>query len=112
NDTVDRWYELNEASKHSRYPVLDDHNHVVGMVTPKDIIGEKRDIPIHKVMTKKPIVVQDKTPLASVAHMMVREGIEVIPVVNDDNGLKGGDSRQEVLRVVEPRDRSHKVCDE
>ena len=111
NDTVDRWYELNEASKHSRYPVLDDHNHVVGMVTPKDIIGEKRDIPIHKVMTKKPIVVQDKTPLASVAHMMVWEGIEVIPVVNDDNVLQGVVSRQDVLKALQHVQRQPQVGD-
>jgi len=111
NDTVDRWYELNEVSKHSRYPVLDNQNHVVGMVTPKDIIGEKRDVSIHKVMTKKPIVVQDKTSLASVAHMMVWEGIEVIPVVNDDNVLQGVVSRQDVLKALQQVQRQPQVGD-
>lgn len=110
-DTVKRWYEINEESRHSRYPVLDDQRRVVGMVTPKDIIGEASDVGIEKIMTKNPLVVQDKTSLASVAHMMVWEGIEVIPVVTDDYVLEGVVSRQDVLKALQQVQRQPQVGD-
>ena len=47
------------------------------------------DIPIEKIMTKNPMTVSGKTSVASAAHMMVWEGIEVIPVVDESNRLKG-----------------------
>src|SRR5690625_167651 len=111
SDTVKQWYEINEESRHSRYPVLDNQHRVVGMVTPKDIIGKPGDVSIERVMTKKPLVVQDKTSLASVAHMMVWEGIEVIPVVDDDYSLKGIISRKNVLKALQQVQRQPQVGD-
>lgn len=110
-DTVKDWYEINEKSRHSRYPVLDAQNRVVGMITPKDIIGQASDVSIERVMTRNPIVVQDKTSLASVAHMMVWEGIEVIPVVGEDQTLEGVVSRQDVLRALQQVQRQPQVGD-
>lgn len=111
NDTVTRWYELNERTRHSRYPVLDEQKRVMGMVTPKDIIGEQGDLLIKDVMTKKPLVVQDKTSLASVAHMMVWEGIEVVPVVDKMNELEGIITRQDVLKALQHVQRQPQVGD-
>src|SRR5690625_6581838 len=81
------------------------------MITPKDIMGEAGDVSIGRLMTKKPLVVQEKTSLASVAHMMVWEGIEVIPVVNDDNVLQGVVSRQDVLKALQQVQRQPQVGD-
>ncbi len=52
NARIADWYIINEQSTHSRFPVLDDKNRVVGMVTSKDIIGKELDFLIDKVMTK------------------------------------------------------------
>jgi len=111
SDSVKRWYELNEESRHARYPVLDDQQRVVGMITPKDIMGEAGDVSIGRLMTKKPLVVQEKTSLASVAHMMVWEGIETIPVVTDDYTLEGVISRQDVLKALQQIQRQPQVGD-
>lgn len=111
SDTIERWYELNEMSRHSRYPVLDSQHHVVGMVTPKDIINEEKDVFIEKVMTKRPIVIQVKISLASVAHMMVWEGVEVLPVVAEDNTFKGVVSRKDVLKALQQVQRQPQVGD-
>ena len=35
NDTVDDWYKLNELTKHTRFPVIDDAGRVSGMITSK-----------------------------------------------------------------------------
>lgn len=54
-DLVKKWHELNEESKHSRYPVLDSNNRVIGILTSKDVIGKNEDMKVDKVMTKNPI---------------------------------------------------------
>ncbi|GGA82039.1 DRTGG domain-containing protein [Ornithinibacillus halotolerans] len=106
---VEDWYMANEQSTHSRFPVLDKKNRVVGMVTSKDIIGKDRNTPIEKVMTKNPIHVQSKASIATVGHMMVWEGIEVVPVVDESSELKGIVSRQDVLKALQQIQRQPQI---
>ncbi|GAB4074989.1 CBS domain-containing protein [Barrientosiimonas marina] len=108
-DTLERWYALNEQSTHTRYPVVDDKGRVAGMLSSKDIIGKDRQIRIDKIMSRNPIVVQEKTSLAYVAHMMVWEGIEVVPVVDPSSKLKGVVSRQDVLQALQQIQRQPQV---
>jgi predicted transcriptional regulator len=104
-EQVSKWYELKEETKHSRFPVIDVNLKVQGIVTPKDIMGQERTMPIEKVMTKNPITVVGKTSVASAAHIMVWEGIEVLPVVDDNNRLIGIISRQDVLKALQMNQR-------
>lgn len=108
-DSIQRWYDLNRFSSHTRYPVIDEEMRVKGMVTPKDVIGKERDELVENVMTKNPLVVQEKTTLAYVAHMMVWEGIEVVPVVDEDNNIQGIVSRQDVLKALQQIQRQPQV---
>lgn len=100
-DTVNKWYEYNQMTGHSRYPVIDKSTKVVGVVTSKDIIDKDREILIDKVMTKNPMTVTGKTSVATAAHMMVWEGIELLPVVDQNQKLQGIISRQDVLKALQ-----------
>ncbi|WP_208592248.1 DRTGG domain-containing protein [Gracilibacillus suaedae] len=100
-DQVAKWYEWEEKTTHSRYPVVDEKNKVVGIVTSKDVIGRKMDMLIEKVMTKNPLTVMKETSLAYAAHMMVWEGIEIMPVVDHHHQLEGLISRQDVLKALQ-----------
>ncbi|WP_339228381.1 DRTGG domain-containing protein [Oceanobacillus sp. FSL K6-2867] len=108
-DTIESWYKLNSLSSHTRFPVVDDKMQVIGMVSSKDIVGKDRSIVIDRVMSKKPQVVLSKTSLASVAHTMVWEGIELIPVVNQSYQLQGVVSRQDVLKAMQQIQRQPQV---
>src|SRR5690625_2645726 len=101
NEKVKRWYELNKKTTHTRFPVVDEDNVVSGMVTAKDIIGKDKNLFIEKIMTRSPLVVKAKTSLAYVAHMMVWEGIEVVPIVDENSILLGLVSRQDVLKALQ-----------
>lgn len=109
DDPVSRWHEFNEETMHSRYPVIDQHLRVVGMVTSKDVIGKESTLSIDKVMTKQPMTVQTKTSLANAAHMMVWEGIEIMPVVDAYHKFKGIISRQDVLKALQQLQRQPQV---
>jgi predicted transcriptional regulator len=100
-DPVERWYELNRETKHSRFPVVDQQLKVQGVVTAKDVLDFDRQLPIEKAMTKHPITVKGKTSVASASHIMVWEGIELLPVVDEHNRLQGIISRQDVLKALQ-----------
>jgi predicted transcriptional regulator len=100
-DTLEDWYEKNQYTFHSRFPVVDRNMKIQGMVTSKDIMGHEKHVSLDKVMTKSPITVNLKTSVASAAHMMIWEGIEMLPVVNEQNKLQGIISRQDVLKALQ-----------
>ncbi|MBO8156472.1 MAG: CBS domain-containing protein [Bacillaceae bacterium] len=108
-DTVKKWHELNEQTGHSRYPVIDENRRVVGMVTSKDVIGKDNLLPIEKVMTRNPITVQTKTSLANAAHTMVWEGIELLPVIDNQYKFQGVISRQDVIKALQHIQRQPQV---
>jgi len=64
---------------------------------------------IEKIMTRSPLVVKAKTSLAYVAHMMVWEGIEVVPIVDENSTLLGLVSRQDVLKALQQVQRQPQV---
>lgn len=101
NDNIQRWHDLNQESSHSRYPVVDHNMKVQGMVTTKDIIGHPPETLIQKVMTKHPMMVNKTTSVASAAHTMVWEGIELLPVVDAYQRLQGIITRQDVLKALQ-----------
>lgn len=108
-DPVERWYELNRETKHSRFPVVDQQLKVQGIATAKDVLDFDRQLPIEKAMTKHPITVKGKTSVASASHIMVWEGIELLPVVDEYNRLQGIISRQDVLKALQMIQRQPQV---
>jgi predicted transcriptional regulator len=101
HDPVKKWHELNEETMHSRYPVVDQANRVTGVVTSKDIIGVPVSTLVEKVMTRSPLTVTGKTSVAACAHMMIWEGIELLPVTGSSHKLIGILTRQDVLKAMQ-----------
>ncbi|MFC0187886.1 DRTGG domain-containing protein [Fictibacillus aquaticus] len=101
SDEVKKWHELNQETKHSRYPVVDKQMRITGVVTSKDIIGVPVETVIERVMTRSPLTVTEKTSVASCAHMMIWEGIELLPVISASHKLIGILTRQDVLKALQ-----------
>lgn len=109
--TVEKWHELNNKTGHSRYPIVGEDLKLHGVVTAKDVMGVSPFIDIEKVMTKQPLTVNSQTSVASAAHMMVWEGIELLPVINNTKKLLGVISRQDVLKALQMVQRQPQVGD-
>ncbi|WP_027414796.1 DRTGG domain-containing protein [Aneurinibacillus terranovensis] len=101
NNTVREWHQLTESVGHSRFPVVDETMKVLGVVTTKDVMGHDYTTPIEKIMTKNPITVMARVSVASAAHMMVWEGIELLPVVDNHRRMLGIITRQDVLKALQ-----------
>lgn len=95
------WKKLVEETRHSRYPVVDEWNRVIGIVTSKDIVRASERQTVDKLMTRNPLTVTRHTSVASAAHMMVWEGIELLPVVDANRKIIGVISRQDVLKAMQ-----------
>ncbi len=94
------WYVLLRNTHHTRFPVLSKSGRVVGVVTGKDVAEEPEKRSIARVMTPDPITVSPKTSVATVSHIMVWRGIELLPVVGDKQQLLGIVTRQDVMQAL------------
>lgn len=102
---------LNDESTHTRFPVVNKHKRLVGIVTAKDVIGKPDELIIDRVMTKDPVYARSHTSVASVAHTMIWDGLEVLPVLADDLTLMGIVSRQDVLKAMQSAQRQPQMGD-
>lgn len=101
DETIHHFQKLNERTTHGAFPVVTANNKLVGMITVKDVIGREENELIDKVMTKNPIAGSMKMSVASAGHRMIWEGIDLLPIVDDDNVLQGVISRQDVLKALQ-----------
>ncbi len=72
-------------------PVVDEGNHLVGIVTNRDLRFERHlDKTVDEVMTKENLVTTDqKTDLTAAAQILQENKIEKLPVVDKDGHLVG-----------------------
>lgn len=100
SDTIQTFYQLSHQTGLSRFPVHYNHR-IIGVVTAKDLIGRDENITIDKVMTKEVVTVKKHMTIAYVSQLMVREDIEMLPVVADNLELLGVISRQDVMKALQ-----------
>jgi len=98
--TLTEMKRLMEESGLRQFPVTDEWNRLVGVITSTDINGESDVWTVDKLMTRNPITVNLQTSVASAAHLLVWEGIDLLPIVDVNRKLIGVLSRQEVLNAL------------
>ena len=109
DDTVEDYRKMNHKTGNSRFPVINHSNRLVGVVTAKDVIGKSDHLVIERVMTKNPSVTKLHASVASVAHSMIWNGLEMLPVVQDNMELIGIISRQDVMKAMQLAQRQPQV---
>ncbi|TBL75064.1 DRTGG domain-containing protein [Paenibacillus thalictri] len=99
--TLTDWQRLCEKTGHSRFPIVDEWNRLIGMVAPKDLVGALPGQSLDKLMTRNPVTAMLQTSVATAAHMMVWEGIELLPIVDSNRKIVGVISRKDVLKAMQ-----------
>jgi CBS domain-containing protein len=76
------------GSTHNGFPVLDEQNRLVGVVTRKDIDrgGVAPDIRIRELLRRPPVVIREENTIREAINLMVREGVGRLPVVRGRRG--------------------------
>jgi predicted transcriptional regulator len=101
SSTVADWEKLVEETGESRFAIVDEWNRVIGLVASKDVLGASKEQTLDKLMTRNPMTVNPQTSVTSAAHMMVWEGIDLLPVVDAKGRLIAVISRQDVLKAMQ-----------
>ncbi|OFS99879.1 DRTGG domain-containing protein [Granulicatella sp. HMSC31F03] len=109
DQTVKEYRELSEKTGNSRFPVMNHSNRLVGVVSAKDILGKSDSLIIERIMTKNPSVSKLHASVASVAHSMIWNGLEMLPVVQDNMELIGIISRRDVMKAMQLTQRQPQV---
>jgi IMP dehydrogenase len=98
DDTVGEVAELIASSEaHSGFPVTDGR-HVEGFVSARDLLLREDYEPIFRVMTEDLIVAHPEMKVTEAARVILRSGIERLPVVDDAGNLVGIISNADVIR--------------
>ena len=109
DQTVKEYRQLSEKTGNSRFPVINHSNRLVGVVSAKDILAKADTLTMERMMTKNPSVSKLHASVASVAHSMIWNGLEMLPVVQDNMELIGIISRRDVMKAMQLTQRQPQV---
>jgi IMP dehydrogenase len=109
NDTVTEVARrIAESDEHSGFPVTDGRR-CEGFVTARDLLLADDDDLIFKVMSDDLLVAHPKMSLRDAARVILRSGIQKLPVVDDAGNLVGIISNTDVIRSQIERATPEKV---
>ncbi|WP_436927307.1 CBS domain-containing protein [Halosimplex amylolyticum] len=98
DDTVgDVAAKIAGSTEHSGFPVCDGR-HVEGFVSARDLLQEPDAEPIFKVMSDDLLVAHPDMNVDDAARVILRSGIQKLPVVDDAGNLVGIISNADVIR--------------
>jgi len=103
NDRAQAVIELTRSSGHSRFPVLDDDDNVVGTVHVKNAVA----LPVHersttkvKHLMAKPIVVPDSLRLDPLLALLREDGFQMAVVLDEYGGHAGIVTLEDVVEEI------------
>jgi len=97
-----------ESADHSGFPVTTDR-YVEGFITASDLLLSDHDAPIESVMTTDILVAHPSMKVTDAARVILRSGIQRLPVVDDEGNLVGIISNADVIRSQIERATPEKV---
>ena len=81
--------------------VIDDNNHLVGVVSLRDLVVSDFDEKIEYIMDKNVVYVRVDTDQEEAANIFKKYGFLTLPVVDEENTLAGIITSDDILTVVE-----------
>ncbi|MBY0515415.1 MAG: CBS domain-containing protein [Bacteriovoracaceae bacterium] len=81
-------------------PVLEGVDHLVGMISQRDILCAKTARGVSEIMNPQIIVALDSARIQDTAHLMLDEKINALPVVNIHHKLVGIITLSDILKFV------------
>jgi IMP dehydrogenase len=108
DDTVADVARAIAESEHGGFPVTNGRR-VEGFVSARDLLLEPDDAPIFTVMTRDLVVAHPDMRINDAARVILRSGIQKLPVVDDTGNLVGIISNADVVRSQIERATPEKV---
>ncbi len=100
-DTVRDFTLLMKKHNHVRFPVVNAHGMVVGVVSIRDVTEKAKSVVISQIMTRNPLTTLPRVNLSHISQKMVYEDFEMIPVVQPNHLLLGVVTRRQVMEALQ-----------
>ena len=97
-----------ESAEHSGFPVCEERR-VVGFVSARDLLSADEDDPLSTAMSTDIVVAHPAMQVTDAARVILRSGIQKLPVIDDDGDLVGIISNADVIRSQIERATPEKV---
>jgi acetoin utilization protein AcuB len=81
--TVEQALEIINQRKLRHFPVMDDRDFLVGIVSEKDLLRADGKVPVKEIMTTEVITVTEYTALEEAARIMADDKISSLPVMRN-----------------------------
>ncbi len=94
---IDVAQRIAESDGHNGFPVT-ERRQVKGFVSARDLLLANEEDPIFKVMATDLVVAHPEMRVTDAARVILRSGIQKLPVVDDANNLVGIISNADVIR--------------
>ncbi|MBF0710557.1 MULTISPECIES: DRTGG domain-containing protein [unclassified Gemella] len=107
DNTVEDWYNLQLNVGHTRFPVVNEIGKLVGVVTVRDVFLKDKSLLIKDVMEKKVTTARLNDPVSSIGNVILSEGFELIPVVDEKSMLLGIVTRKIIINSMLTNSRYH-----
>jgi CBS domain-containing protein len=93
-----------QLKKIRHVPIVNEKK-LLGMISDRDLLklnlsGAFSFLKAEEIMTKVIVVVEEETPIAQIARVLVQENISALPVINKKHELTGMISRTDILKAV------------
>ena len=82
--------------------VVDGQEHLVGVLSLRDLIVARPDMPVRAFMHPEPVALPALTPQEEVAHVVARYNLLAVPVVDDQGALLGIVTVDDAIDTVLP----------
>ena len=106
HDSIDRAAGVLRFWQFRHLPVLDALEHVVGIVTPADLLevarggGDLADEPVSRAMSKPVVTAREDETIESAMERMLKRDVHAMPVLGPDGRLVGIVADQDLLAVI------------
>jgi CBS domain-containing protein len=100
-DTVDRARDDMRLAMIRHVPVVDDRDHVIGIVSNRDILHAQKSRRMAELMTRAVRTVRPDTPAAEAAAILLDNKIGSLPVIGEGEQLVGIITETDFLAVAQ-----------
>lgn len=110
-DTIGTFNRFIQTSSYFRFPVVDNDNNLVGIISARDILEKKNETLLKEVMSQELTVTTLQEPLVTIAQKMIYQDLTILPVVTSTSKLIGVITRRRILENLPYFKTHHYVSD-
>ena len=96
--TTEKIIKLMKETDHDGFPVVDDNDEIVGIVTAFDFLLKESTDLVEGIMSTDVVVAQENMSINDASRVMFRKGISRLPVIDENGKLRGIITNTDMVR--------------